>query len=314
MELLCPNCQRKLTIPDQYGGQLMKCPLCTNTFTAPALAAPQVAAPVVATPPPPPAPLPAAPPAPPPMVAPPPPPPVETSPFSYPAQAPAAEAPALLGEGYGLASPEPPPPFFGLEPPMVTAPPVASQPAPPPPPPGEYTRSCALVLSSNVVPWITPLCLTLLFFLSFTVWYGTDKRQLDTLDSPWHWALIQQTEAPKVPTLAFKLFLMFSLILAWPLSIVSLLMQLQVVVLPAGLRGLRPLRPLLVGIPAVLGFGALAWVYLPATFHVFKDFGTFGLRLAVILHIFALIGLGLDQWLEKRRQRNLPPPRIEMRW
>jgi hypothetical protein len=38
MELLCPSCQRKLTIPEQYAGQQMKCPLCNNMFTAPALA------------------------------------------------------------------------------------------------------------------------------------------------------------------------------------------------------------------------------------------------------------------------------------
>src|SRR5437868_14538270 len=37
MELLCPSCQKTLTIPDQYAGQLMKCPLCQQTFTAPAL-------------------------------------------------------------------------------------------------------------------------------------------------------------------------------------------------------------------------------------------------------------------------------------
>jgi len=38
MELLCPSCQRQLTIPEQYAGQQMKCPLCGHTFTAPALA------------------------------------------------------------------------------------------------------------------------------------------------------------------------------------------------------------------------------------------------------------------------------------
>src|SRR6516225_9348759 len=40
MELMCPHCQQKLTIPDQYAGQLMRCPLCNGTFTAPALSAP----------------------------------------------------------------------------------------------------------------------------------------------------------------------------------------------------------------------------------------------------------------------------------
>lgn len=49
MNLLCPNCQKMLQVPEQYAGQLMKCPLCTGTFTVPAL--PQAPPP----PPPPPA-------------------------------------------------------------------------------------------------------------------------------------------------------------------------------------------------------------------------------------------------------------------
>jgi hypothetical protein len=35
MELLCPNCQQKLNIPEQYAGQLMRCPLCNGMFQAP---------------------------------------------------------------------------------------------------------------------------------------------------------------------------------------------------------------------------------------------------------------------------------------
>jgi hypothetical protein len=38
MELLCPNCQQRVTVPDQFAGQVMKCPHCTNTFTTPSLA------------------------------------------------------------------------------------------------------------------------------------------------------------------------------------------------------------------------------------------------------------------------------------
>ncbi len=49
MDFRCPSCQRDLTVPDEYAGQLMKCPLCQNTFQAPALP-PPVAPPV--TPPP----------------------------------------------------------------------------------------------------------------------------------------------------------------------------------------------------------------------------------------------------------------------
>src|SRR5439155_27342045 len=38
MNILCPNCQRPLTVQEQYAGQMMKCPLCGGTFTVPALA------------------------------------------------------------------------------------------------------------------------------------------------------------------------------------------------------------------------------------------------------------------------------------
>src|SRR5438270_11075967 len=37
MNLLCPNCQQQLSVGEQYAGQLMKCPLCNNNFTVPAL-------------------------------------------------------------------------------------------------------------------------------------------------------------------------------------------------------------------------------------------------------------------------------------
>src|SRR5437899_1233357 len=37
MKLLCPNCQREITVPDQFAGQQMRCPICTQVFTAPAL-------------------------------------------------------------------------------------------------------------------------------------------------------------------------------------------------------------------------------------------------------------------------------------
>jgi hypothetical protein len=55
MNLLCPNCQKMLTVPEQYAGQLMKCPLCAGTFTVPTLpGSPTAEAP---PPPPPPAPV-----------------------------------------------------------------------------------------------------------------------------------------------------------------------------------------------------------------------------------------------------------------
>ncbi len=67
MDFRCPSCQKDLTVPDEYAGQLMKCPLCQNTFQAPALPPPVAPSPPPSGPgtysvePPPPAPPPEAP-------------------------------------------------------------------------------------------------------------------------------------------------------------------------------------------------------------------------------------------------------------
>src|SRR5260370_29510960 len=37
MNLLCPNCQKMLSVAERYAVQLMKCPLCETPYTVPAL-------------------------------------------------------------------------------------------------------------------------------------------------------------------------------------------------------------------------------------------------------------------------------------
>src|SRR5437764_8607264 len=37
MNLLCPSCQKMVTVDNQYAGQQMRCPHCNNVFTVPAL-------------------------------------------------------------------------------------------------------------------------------------------------------------------------------------------------------------------------------------------------------------------------------------
>ncbi len=60
MDFRCPTCNKDLTVPDEYAGQLMKCPLCSNVFQAPALPPPPatygLASPPPTPPPPPPTP------------------------------------------------------------------------------------------------------------------------------------------------------------------------------------------------------------------------------------------------------------------
>jgi hypothetical protein len=51
MDLFCPHCTRRVTVPDDKAGQVTSCPLCTKQFMAPALA-PTPAAPKPPAPPP----------------------------------------------------------------------------------------------------------------------------------------------------------------------------------------------------------------------------------------------------------------------
>src|SRR5262249_19574059 len=136
MELHCPNCQQKLNIPDQFAGQLMRCPLCNGTFQAPALA------PSATAPPP----------------APPPPAPSSPSPFS------------LAPEPPPPAAPPPPPPSPSYAPPppsYVPEPPPALRQEAPLPPSRDYIPCCVVYFSLRVMPWITVGSLALVFLFSF---------------------------------------------------------------------------------------------------------------------------------------------------
>jgi hypothetical protein len=135
MNLLCPNCQKMLTVPEQYAGQLMKCPLCAGTFTVPGL----------------PASTPAAPP---------------PSPPTYPVQ---PEAPATSPTSAVTGSPS----SSTAPPSAATAPTSAFTGTPPPPslPGGPFTFS--IRLKPEVVQWIAPGALLFAFILMlFFPWIG----------------------------------------------------------------------------------------------------------------------------------------------
>lgn len=148
MNLLCPNCQKMLTVPEEYAGQLMKCPLCNGTFTVPAL--PTSAA----------------------------------APAPVPAGLPPGPAPAEP-DVYGLHhEPEPPPPEpFRPDGVTATAPPLpstATTRTPPPPeapstsaaPPEGYTRAPTVWLSPKVLQWVPSAALVLVFVFQFLPWVG----------------------------------------------------------------------------------------------------------------------------------------------
>jgi hypothetical protein len=222
MELNCPSCKQRLSIPDQYAGQLMKCPMCSNTFTAPPL---QSAPPPPAPPPPRQAPPRESFTAPPP--APPPPP-----PSAPPEWEPIEEVPA---EEYAETAPQQLPPT-------------------------EYRHRMSLWLSGRVLQWVPPIALFLVFVLTFFPWVAIDFFGVRThRQNAWqasfgsYWVdeeakdllPIQRSAKSKPEEPGVCILLMFYVILlpiVVLLAIGSLLMGLLGYRLPPGLEALSPWR------------------------------------------------------------------------
>jgi hypothetical protein len=265
MELLCPSCQQKLSIPDQYAGQLAKCPFCNSTFPAPALAPTPAAAP----PPPPPVP-PQAPPATQPAVGPP-------EPGTYHVQPPPATPPAWT----------PPPESAAprVEPVPVSVAPTALPPPPPAPVPTDYTKRWSIWLSPHVLPWIAVAAVVVVFALSFFVWVGiyvggvpaqtqsgwqaafgthTLDEDVDKLFKKMVPVGTEQDKKDPSPSASFLLIL-YVLLLLIPL----LLLTVGAAVLNVLNQGLPPwvqrLRPWRWGLVALIGLLALLVLLLQAT-------------------------------------------------
>jgi hypothetical protein len=167
MNLLCPNCQKMLTVPEQYAGQLMKCPLCSGNFTVPALPGGPHVDPAPAF-----APAPAAPP----------PPSAPSLPDAYavkfePELAPAPPKPPVETPAFSTAPPEQAfsfatPPAAPPKAPATSSSSGPSTPPAPPPPPGDYTRKVAICFSDKVLQWVPPGAILLIFFLTWFPWVG----------------------------------------------------------------------------------------------------------------------------------------------
>jgi hypothetical protein len=150
MELLCPNCQKKLTVPEQYAGQLMRCPLCQGTFTVPAM--PSTVAAESAEP---------------------------VGFYAPPTRSDTAAVPAELA---AIGSPSLPP--ISAEAPAA---PVSATSAPPSTPSAGYARVCAMRFNPHVIQWL-PLGLVLSFLLTFFPWFSGDAviATLSTSSNAWN--------------------------------------------------------------------------------------------------------------------------------
>lgn len=343
MNLLCPNCQKMLQVEDQHAGQMMRCPLCNGTFTVPALPPGPSVAPVPASNPlppsgPPPAPAPAAPT-------------VSLKPSS-PSRIPetsdvysASPAPDIPPNPH--VTPKPPP---GERPKLLDSPQLstwsepepaaAATPAPPPPLTPGTDHSVSLTLNPQIVPWIAPGALALVFVLMFFTWVGHY-----TLSSP---DAVTQTGwgtgfGGAFTALGLLHNLLFVLTLALALAVV-LIPRLQIK-LPAALDPIWPHRWLilggtvlllfvLLGLQMTLGFGLDSAAEkqteaakneeakVTPTQPVIRSaevrfarqtvYRTAAAHLALLLELVAAIGVGITYWLEQRGNR--PLPRFVLTW
>jgi hypothetical protein len=349
MNLLCPNCQKMLTVPEEYAGQVMMCPLCRGQFTMPALPQPAAAP---------------APPAPKPSVQSKPaaPAPHQES-FSIPL--PPSGVIALAPEDIVAPPASPPPP--GHQPPMPkiefeTGPEAVPELAPPPAEPGGYRHAIPIWFSPRVLQWIVPVCLILVFLLTFFRWVGVYPGGVPLItQSAWQAAFNSYSadvdlekamgpggpkgEGPGVSILLIFYVILMCIVLLLALS--CMVINIMPKILPPGLDPIIRLRWLILGGVAMLtflflvlqlliGFG-LENKYKKDIDEQFKAtrenaktdaekkavevqagmaksalFRTVWLRLAFTLQLVALICVLLEIWVSRRG--NKPLPKLELVW
>jgi hypothetical protein len=286
MNLLCPHCQKMVTVPDEYAGQLMKCPLCANTFPAPALAVPPGAGPVAAS----------APPASP------------RAGGSGPAAAPRGENTFRFASARE-AQPGPPPQEPAREFPAAAA-----------PAPAGYQRTATIWISPRVAPWIAPVAMVVVLVLSFFPWLNVFIRPASddaksTVQGTSAWSLAFGDKMNGL-TLLYLLLMLAAVVLAMAVVI----LPRASLRLPPVVQQFMLWRSEIVGGVALLAFVVLV-IQLLIGFNqetnkdnVLPIYGyrTLWLRLAVLAQFLAVLGAGLELWLAVRKSR--PLPRIDVSW
>lgn len=337
MNLLCPNCQKMLTVSEEFAGQLMKCPLCSGTFTVPGL----------------------------PGAAPPPPADSESDIYSMrpepvlpPAQPPLPQFPPHASE----------PADAGWHRPAADAAGSPAEAAPPPPqkPPqveGDHRGALAVSLSPKALPWIAPVCLVLVFFLQFFDWDGLyPGGEPAVTGNAWRAAFgaysvdgdlknyvnFGEDDKYKPGANPLTIFYLLLFLLALAVTIASVVIDRVPRKLPPWVNNLLPWRWGIVAAANLIVFLFLALQLLlgfslDSRYHEWVDKETKldaksnpttqerkttdahrgellgrlrytnSLRLVVLLHLIAVASSAILFWID-RRGMNRPLPRLELRW
>jgi len=260
MELLCPNCQKKLTVPEQYAGQLMRCPLCQGTFTVPAMpstVAAEGAEPFGGLAPP--------------------------KPETYGvASEPVAAAPAL-------------PPISAETPSAAGTPPPATTAAHPATPSTGYSRVCAMRFNPHVIQWL-PLGLVVGFLLTFFPGISVVTLALSGLSAPSFNFWTVGFEGKLALLIMFDITSIFAAILA----IAALLFSLKVIPEVPALKPFLPIRSLIVGAIGGLAWFFLTLQFVIWLFgNGVVPINFFGV-LTWWVYTIAVVGAFLEFWLVQR--------------
>jgi hypothetical protein len=290
MQLQCPHCHKMLSVPEEFAGQMMKCPLCGGTFPTPSLPGAPLGG-FNPAPPAPPAPVlpepyglaPSAAPTPPPT--------------DRPKLAPLPDLPASTHPD------APAPPRKKDRPPRNDeAEPKQRKLAPPEPAtPGEYKHIFSFGFDIGILTWLPPGLLTVVFLLSFFPWAA------DSVGSQNLWEC-----AFSAPMVRFVFYVILFL-LAWALSIASVVFNARLAPEPPFLQQLGPWRHAIAGGLSLLSFLFLAIAYIEWVFLMPSPM-TVWMRIAIRFHLLAVLFAALELWLDSRRKRREPPPRVEVRW
>jgi hypothetical protein len=273
-----------LNVEDKFSGQMMQCPLCGGTFTAPMLAATVGSGPSAAVP----------------LAAP-----VghqsspskedvfSLAPTSDPSPRNDDRGEKVKDQKTNKRSEEAVvPPSSILNEPSDSVADAAS-------PTGEYPHRYIIWISPRVVPWIAPVSLSLVFFLLFFYWRSVPSGVTGETGS--------QIGLGRLFSGPLWILYFLSYLLALPLAIGSLLLTLKVVPVPHQIKHLIPWKAVIVASVVALAFLLILLNCL------LEDFGTVWMRSAVWLHFAALIGLALEFWLQRRGPAR-PMPRIDVLW
>ncbi|MBX9677894.1 MAG: hypothetical protein K2X38_03950 [Gemmataceae bacterium] len=313
MELICPGCTKKLNIADQYAGQTVRCPLCSKMFQAPTLNPPVLAAAVVPPPPPPLTPIDFHAPSGPMTV--PIPGPVSTIESSAPFAPP--QDVFTFADGHGMHAPPPPPLLAQPLPAEATLRPLdagyasrdmAANLAPEPVgPPGDFTKSIIWRVRPDILSWVTAISLAVIFLLSFFPW----RLVTWELNSGPGWAGLWGLAFSDVDAV-YILYAVFTVFIALPLAGVLLAIDKGWFPKVSAVAPVWPWRHAILGGILLLPLLLTGPYYLNALF-LGNSLGV-AQKLALRLHLVAVIALLLQFWLERRATRNLPLPRISIRW